>query len=80
MKFLVFVLLLASCSKPTSEVVRILESEGCTNIVDGGADIFISGCSDKDTFNNQFVCDKNGKKVRGVLCSGYWKGYTIRYF
>lgn len=81
MKFIFMFLFLVSCySKPTSEVERILEIEGCENIQDHGADFWISGCSEDDWYNNQFTCEKDGQRVKGVICSGVFKGYTVRYF
>lgn len=74
-------LIFAGCARNTGDVTRILEGEGCTDIVDKGADIIFSGCSDRDFYNNQFTCTKNGKNVSGVVCSGLlFKGATIRYF
>lgn len=73
-------LLLASCSRNTTDVVRVLEAEGCTETNDHGADYIFNGCSEKDFFNNQFTCIKNSKVVSGVVCSGFFKGMTIRYY
>lgn len=79
MKYLFLLLLLASCGADHGKVVSILEQEGCTDIVEKGPDYFFSGCSDKDFFNNQFSCKKNDRAVEGVVCSGLFKGYTVRY-
>lgn len=77
---LALLLIMAGCSKSTEKIVRILENEGCSDIVDNGADIIFDGCSDKDYFNNQFTCIKNNHQVSGVVCSGFFKGFTIRYY
>ena len=72
-------LLFVSCSANHEKVVQVLEGEGCTNIQDHGPSILFSGCDDKDTFNNQFECDRNNHHVQGVVCSGVFKGFTVRY-
>lgn len=69
-------LLTFGCTKSNSEVQRILEREGYTDISLQGYAWF--GCSDDDTFANKFVAKKNGQVVEGVVCSGWMKGYTIR--
>lgn len=74
------ILSFTGCSRPSNEVDRILKLEGCSNIQDNGANVIFDGCSRGDIYNNQFSCTKNGTSVEGVLCSGIFKGYTVRYF
>jgi hypothetical protein len=83
MKYFMMAILFMSvgCSRNHGEIMRILEAEGCENVVDHGADIIFDGCSDSDFYNNQFSCRKNGRAVTGVVCSGLIsKGATIRYY
>ena len=38
------------------------------------------GCDSKDFYRTKFVAtNQNGKEVIGVVCSGFFKGNTIRY-
>lgn len=70
--------LLVGCSADNGKVARVLEHEGCTQTVVGGWEFF-NGCGEKDTFTNSFSCVKNGTPVKGWVCSGLLKGYTVRY-
>ena len=55
-----------------------LESQGYTEVKNTGLDMFC--CDQKDEFTTGFVCkDKSGNIVRGCICSGIYKGITIRY-
>jgi hypothetical protein len=70
----------------------IIASSGCTNpdtatqaLLDAGySDIEITGysffgCSEDDTFKTGFIAKSaRGKDVKGVVCSGFLKGSTIR--
>lgn len=69
---------LAACSDaPTAE--RILAQNGYKNIKTTGYSMF--SCADSDAFATGFVATSpNGTKVRGVVCSGWMKGGTIRFF
>ncbi len=73
----VALLLLTGCSADPEKVKYFLEADGCSETIVGGWTL--TGCSDKDAFKNSFSCIKNGKSVNGVVCSGWFKGYTIRY-
>jgi hypothetical protein len=77
MKYVLILLFLVSCSNDRNKVQTILEGEGCTRTVVGGWTPF---CCDKhDTFTNSFQCTRNGHSVEGCVCSGWLKGYTVRY-
>lgn len=77
---LLLLLVLAACARPTKDIERVLVGQGCEQIIDHGADILFSGCSDNDFYNNQFTCVKGGVAITGVVCSGFFKGFTIRYY
>lgn len=71
------VIVLSGCSANKEKVQYFLEAEGCSQTQVGGWSLF--GCSDSDNFVNTFQCTKNGKRVSGYVCSGWTKGYTVRY-
>lgn len=73
-----FVLMLAACTDaPTAE--RILRQNGYTNIQTTGFSAF--SCGKDDAFATGFTAlAPNGSKVTGVVCSGWLKGGTIRFF
>ena len=55
-----------------------LENMGYSNIENTGYNAFC--CSEKDTYSTGFKCtDKKGREVKGCICSGAWKGITIRF-
>lgn len=78
----IFVLLLAmntlnNFGVNEQDTTKILQNEGYTNIHLTGYDAF--GCADGDVFSTGFTAtNSNGKEIRGVVCGGYLKGYTIR--
>lgn len=74
------VLLAAGCEADRKKVKAILEVEGCTDVEFLPIKIF-SGCSDDDSFQNQFRCRRgpDRREVRGVVCSGWLKGATVRW-
>jgi hypothetical protein len=56
----------------------ILEEQGYTNITLQGFQGF--GCGDDDTFAMRFsATNPSGRQVKGYVCSGYLKGYTVRF-
>lgn len=59
---------------------RILELNGYKNIQIEGYSIF--GCSDDDIFKTKFIAihGQSQQSVQGVVCSGWFKGGTIRIF
>ena len=71
-----FLFWFATCSGDKAAARRVLEDDGCTEIQVGGWD---AGCGD-DWQANTFTCNKNGRRVSGVVCSGLWlKARTIRF-
>jgi len=78
-KFLVIaaVALLSACTN-TSNAERVLADNGYTDIQMTGYSLF--GCDKNDTFSDGFKAKSpNGKMVEGVVCSGVFKGATIRF-
>lgn len=72
------VLVLGGCGANPTTAERILSGQGMTNIEVGGYTFF--GCSEDDWFRSTFTAlDANGKRVNGVICGGFFKGYTVRY-
>jgi hypothetical protein len=73
--FFLFICIYACTNE--SDTKRILQDEGYTNIELTGYDPW--GCGEDDTYSTGFTAtNKNGKKVKGVVCGGITKGYTIR--
>lgn len=69
--------LLSGCTN-TSKAEEVLMKNGYTNIKMTGYSFF--GCSDSDSFSDGFEAKSpNGSNVVGVVCSGMFKGATIRF-
>jgi hypothetical protein len=69
-------LVLSACTNGDG-AVRALEGAGYTNIKITG--YRLTGCHDDDTFRTGFkATGPTGKPVTGVVCSGIFKGSTIR--
>ncbi len=66
-----------SCDISKTDSMRILSSEGVSNVQLSGYQWF--ECGRDDTFSQGFQGNKNGHQVQGVLCSGWLKGITVRY-
>jgi hypothetical protein len=73
----VIAVLLSGCSADRQKVRNVLEADGCTQTEVGGWTLF--GCGKEDFFTNTFACTKNGRHVNGLVCSGFLKGFTVRY-
>ena len=57
---------------------RVLTEQGYTNIEAGGYGWL--SCSEDDAFKTNFeAIAPNGKRVTGTVCSGWFKGATIRF-
>lgn len=57
---------------------RALEDAGMEQVRTEGWSLF--GCDEKDTFHTRFsAVNHNGRKVSGIVCSGWLKGSTIRF-
>jgi hypothetical protein len=69
---------LSSCGVDQGSATRSLNAMGITNVKLGGYAIF--GCGEKDTFRSTFTgIGANGQPVEGVVCSGMFKGVTVRF-
>lgn len=67
----------AACSS-SDDATRALNAAGFTDITTHGYAVF--GCSDSDDFATKFeATSPSGKRVTGVVCSGVFKGATIRF-
>lgn len=76
---IVGLLTLAACGVNPTDATRVLKSQGLSNVKIGGYAWF--GCSKGDDFASNFTAtDANGKSVEGVVCGGFFKGYTVRYW
>lgn len=78
MKKLIIILAiaLAGCTSPDKSF-QTLEAAGYKNIQMTGYSFF--GCDEKDSFHDGFTAvGASGKQVSGTVCSGWFKGYTIR--
>lgn len=66
----------AACTRP-DQARQVLAAQGYTEIETTGYHVF--GCSDNDQFSTGFRARSvNGQRVRGVVCSGFLKGATVR--
>lgn len=75
--FIAAALALAACTVPEDEAALAVEAYGLTDVEFGGADPL--ACSDQDTFSRSFeAVTVQGRRVRGVVCSGAFKGATVR--
>lgn len=73
---IVLVAVLAGCTQ-ADRATEALKDAGYTEIRITGWDAF--ACSDKDTFSTGFEAKgPTGRKVSGAVCSGVFKGQTIR--
>lgn len=80
MKKLVLVLILLACCGCTrgDEAERVLMNQGYSSIEITGYRFL--GCSDNDMFRTGFKAKSpTGSAVEGVVCSGIFKGATVRF-
>lgn len=69
---------LGACSDPDT-TNRLLIGMGYTNIVTTGHSFL--GCGGEDTTKTGFTAlSPTGTPVKGVVCSGWLKGSTVRFF
>ena len=69
----------AACDDP-AVARRALENIGFTDIQLNGYAMF-AGCGKDDSFVTTFRAkNSNGKYVEGVVCSGWMKGATVRFY
>jgi hypothetical protein len=75
---LLIVSVLAGCDDP-STARSALQDAGMHDIVAGGWDFW--GCGKDDVFATKFsAVNPGGRSVHGVVCSGWFKGATVRFF
>ena len=73
---IILAMIFMSCSS-SDEAKETLSLAGYTQIKTTGYSVF--GCGEDDKFRTGFVAiSPNGRKVEGVVCSGFFKGATIR--
>ena len=71
------VALLSGCTAP-NDAQKALKAQGFTDVTTGGYAFF--GCGNDDAFHTEFTAtNPTGQRVSGVVCSGWFKGATIRY-
>lgn len=78
--FFVAIISIASCTSDNDfeKGKKQLENQGYTNIENTGHNFFC--CDENDSFSTGFKAkDKNGKEVKGCICSAFLKGITIRF-
>lgn len=69
-------LMMSACSDPNG-ATKALHDQGYKDIQITGWAIF--GCDEKDQFSTGFVATgPSGNRVEGVVCSGWFKGKTVR--
>ena len=70
-------LLITGCSD-AEEAERALDNLGMANVETTGYSLF--GCDDKDTWRTGFRdTNVNDRTVTGTVCSGLFKGATVRF-
>lgn len=75
--FMIVVAILLSACTSSDEATRALSGAGYKNINITGYNFF--GCDEKDSFHTGFTATgSNGQHIEGVVCSGLFKGNTIR--
>uniref|UniRef100_A0AB39AJQ4 Lipoprotein n=1 Tax=Vibrio phage P018-4 TaxID=3229728 RepID=A0AB39AJQ4_9CAUD len=71
------VLVLSGCSD-SGKATQTLKNQGYTNISIDGYAWFM--CSEQDTFATKFYATSpNWTRVSGAVCSGLFKGNTLRF-
>lgn len=67
----------AGCTVSEDDSRLAVEGQGYTDVELGGFAIF--GCGKDDDFTREWKgTDRNGNRVKGVVCGGWLKGNTVR--
>lgn len=66
------------CRVSNPDFDRLMRQELIEDAIARDADLL--GCGHGDFYSRGFTGTKNGVPVRGVVCRGLLKGYTVRYF
>lgn len=75
--FTLFIFSACSNEETNKKAIRVLESNGYTNIKLTG---YNSACCSDNEYSTGFEADSPiGKKVTGCVCTAYNKGATIRF-
>ena len=76
---LILAAFLASGCTDADEATKALVDSGYKDVQIKGYSL--TGCSKDDAFHTEFLAKgATGNEVRGVVCSGWLKGSTIRLF
>jgi hypothetical protein len=76
--FILILMISCTSSNDFEKGKKQLEQQNYTNIKDTGFSWFC--CDDKDNYSSGFTAiDRRGNEVEGCICSGYFKGVTIRF-
>lgn len=68
----------AACGVNPQEATRTLEAQGVTKVKITGFSWM--GCGRDDDFaSNWKGIGVNGRPISGSICSGWFKGYTVRF-
>jgi len=66
-----------ACNVPRRDLERLMRQEGIEYFKDEGPVYF--SCGGEDFFGSHFSGIKNGHPVKGSVCGGWMKDYTVRY-
>lgn len=73
---IVMLIAISGCTR-TGSATKILQDEGYSNITITGYRFF--GCGKGDDFHTGFTATgPTGHTINGVVCSGWFKGSTVR--
>lgn len=75
--FATILLFSLGCTEISTTMDRIMKREGITEWHETGYAPF--SCSRDETFSTGFEGIKNGVKVSGAVCSGWFAGHVVRY-
>jgi hypothetical protein len=70
-------LALSGCAVDQKDMARLMRQEGDYRVAANRCDLFL--CGHGDLTSETFEGVKNGQPVKGVVCGGALKAYTIRY-
>lgn len=70
----------SACGVNPQQATRALSAQGIKDVKIGGYSWF-AGCGKDDEFASTFTgIGQDGNPVEGVVCSGWFKGVTVRYY
>ena len=71
--------LMAGCLTGKQEATEALEGAGMSNVQTGGAAWFACSEDDKEWGRKFEATNAQGKRAKGVVCCGIFKGCTVRW-